>query len=73
MSSTRTTPANAVVTHLVSQIPTSVLVAGADPVRLTWQVSTSSQGLRQLAYEVQAAASDAFEARARHDRGRGLG
>ncbi len=62
MSSTRTTSANVVVTHLVSQIPTSVLVASADPLRLTWQVSTSDQGLRQLAYEVQAAASDAFEA-----------
>ena len=62
MSSTRTTSANAVVTRLVSQIPTSVLVASADPLRLTWQVSTSDQGLRQRAYEVQAAASDAFEA-----------
>jgi alpha-L-rhamnosidase len=62
VSSTGTTPANAVVTRLVSQIPTGVLVASADPLRLTWQVSTSTQGLQQLAYEVQAAASDAFEA-----------
>ena len=62
MSSTRTTSANAVVTRLVSQIPTSVLAASADPLRLTWQVSTSNQGLRQQAYEVQAADSDAFEA-----------
>ncbi len=29
---------------------------------MTWQVSTSNPGLRQRAYEVQAAASDAFEA-----------
>ena len=62
MSSPRTTAENAVVTHLVSQIPTSVLVAGADPIRLTWQVSISSEGLRQRSYEIQAAASDAFEA-----------
>ncbi len=62
MSSPRTTAENAVVTQLVSQIPTSVLVASADPLRLTWQVSTSDHGLRQLAYEVQAATSDAFEA-----------
>ncbi len=61
MSSTSTTSANAVITHLFSQIPTSVLVASADPIRLTWQITTASQGLRQLAYEVQAAASDAFE------------
>ena len=62
MSSPRTTAENSVVTHLVSQIPTSVLVAGADPIRLTWQVSISSEGLRQRSYEIQAAASDAFEA-----------
>ena len=61
MSSTRATSANAVVTRLVSQIPTSVLAASADPLRLTWQVSTSDQGLRQRAYEVQAADSDDFE------------
>ena len=62
MSSTRTTSANAVVTRLVSQIPTSVLAASTDPLRLTWQVSTSDQGLRQRAYEVQAADSDGFDA-----------
>ena len=62
MSSTRATSANAVVTRLVSQIPTSVLAASADPLRLTWQVSTSDQGLRQRAYEVQAADSDDFDA-----------
>ena len=49
MSSPGTTAENAVVTHLVSQIPTSVLAAGADPLRLTWQVSASNEGLRQRA------------------------
>ena len=62
MSSPTTTAENAVVTGLVSQIPTSVLVAGADPIRLTWRVSTSDHVLRQQAYEVQAATSDAFKA-----------
>ena len=62
MSSPGTTAENAVVTQLVSQIPASVLVASADPIRLSWQVSTSNHSLRQLAYEVQAATSDAFEA-----------
>ena len=62
MSSIVATPANAVVTRLVSQIPTSVLAAGADPLRLTWRVSTSTPGLRQLAYEVQAATRDSFDA-----------
>jgi alpha-L-rhamnosidase len=61
VSSTIPTPANAVVTGLVSQIPTSVLAASADPLRLTWQVSTSTPGLRQMAYQVQAADSDGFE------------
>jgi alpha-L-rhamnosidase len=60
--SSRTNAEKAVVIDLVSQIPTSVLAASADPLRLTWQVSTADPGLRQRAYEVQAAASDAFEA-----------
>jgi alpha-L-rhamnosidase len=60
MSST-TTSANAVVTRLVSQVPTSVLAASANPLRLTWQVSASDLGLLQRAYEVQAAARDDFD------------
>src|SRR4029079_17126161 len=55
------TPTQPVVTRLISQVPASVLAASVDPIRLTWQVSTSDPGLRQRAYEVQAAGTDDFE------------
>jgi alpha-L-rhamnosidase len=61
VSSTGTTSPTAAVSRLVSHVPASVLAASADPIRLTWQVTTSGPGLRQRAYEVQAAVSEAFD------------
>ena len=52
----------ATVSHLRSQVPDDVLCAGADPLRLTWQVSPAASGLTQTAYHVEASATSGFDA-----------
>ena len=45
---------------LRTQVPDGVLAAGAEPIRLSWQVTGAERGAVQEAYEVQAAAAPSF-------------
>jgi alpha-L-rhamnosidase len=46
---------------LRSQVPSGVLAAGREPLRLTWRIQTAHLDATQDAYEVQAAAEVGFE------------
>jgi alpha-L-rhamnosidase len=50
-----------VVERLRSNVPAGVVALGRDPVRLTWRLASPEGHQRQVAYELQAAATSSFE------------
>ncbi len=50
------------VIDLRSQVPAGVLVAGPEPLRLTWRIAPAVAGQPQLGYEIEASRSEGFDA-----------